>query len=73
MAEEIKLSKKAFIATSDEPITNNYIIERKIGDGTYGAVFLSTDRRCNQKRAIKQIPKAKIRNMRRLTTEIDIL
>jgi calcium-dependent protein kinase len=73
MAEEIKISKNTFIGSTSEPITTSYNLEKKIGDGTYGCVYLSTDKRNGLKRAIKQIPRTKIKNIKRLETEIEIM
>lgn len=73
MAEEIKVDKAAFVGYNSEPITKNYVIEKKLGDGTYGCVYLATHKSTHQKRAIKQLPRNKIKNPERLETEIKIL
>jgi hypothetical protein len=54
MAEEVKVNKATMIGGSNsEPITNYYTVEKKLGDGTYGCVYLSTHKATGLKRAIK--------------------
>ena len=71
--EELKFDKAAFVGYNSEPITKNYVIEKKLGDGTYGCVYLATHKTTHAKRAIKQLPRNKIKNPERLETEIKIL
>jgi 5'-AMP-activated protein kinase catalytic alpha subunit len=57
-------------------IIGNYMIEKRIGQGTYGEVRLATNRITNQKVAIKTIEKQSIRTERqrkRLQREVRIL
>jgi hypothetical protein len=42
MAEEVKVSKETMVGFNTEPITNQYVIEKKLGDGTYGCVYLAS-------------------------------
>jgi serine/threonine protein kinase len=51
--EEIKTSKESMVGFKKIPITDCYTIERKIGDGTYGCVFLASHIQTGLKRAIK--------------------
>lgn len=46
---------------------------QKLGQGTYGEVSAATHRENGQKRAIKVIPRSKIRNWDRFQTEVKIL
>ena len=73
MSEEIKISKKSLVEFSSAPVTQNYHITEKIGDGTYGQVYRAEHRRTGMISAIKQIPKSKIKKYERLETEIQIL
>ncbi len=55
-------------------INNDYIIEKsKLGSGSYGVVHLGRHRITGQERAIKIIPRNKIKNFDRFRTEVKIL
>jgi len=57
-----------------QPVEDVYdIAGKKLGEGTYGAVRSATHRDTGQKRAIKQIPRSKIKNWERFQTEVKIL
>jgi serine/threonine protein kinase len=53
MAEEVKVNKETMIGFNKDPITNFYTVEKKLGDGTYGCVYLATHKSTGLKRAIK--------------------
>jgi calcium-dependent protein kinase len=61
------------IGFNPDPITNFYNVDRKLGDGWYGCVYLATQKFTGLQRAIKLLPRNKIRHPNRLKTEIDIL
>lgn len=59
-----------------QPFIGNYILEQRIGQGTYGEVRLATNKITNQKVAIKTIEKHSIkteRQRKRLQREVRIL
>ena len=41
-------------------IANSIQLKTKIGDGSYGEVYLGVDKNTNKKYAIKKVPKKKI-------------
>lgn len=45
----------------------------QLGSGTYGVVFSAKHKLTGHERAIKKIPKSKIKNMERFKTEVKIL
>jgi calcium-dependent protein kinase len=71
--DKFLLRKEYFIDSVKGDITSCYKFDRKLGDGSFGIVYLATHRPTGQKRAIKQIPKYKIRNHARMQSEINIM
>ena len=67
------LRKEFFIDSSQGDISRVYNLGKKLGDGSYGYVYIATHIQTNVKRAIKQIPKYKVKNPVRLQTEINIM
>ena len=54
-------------------VTDFYTMENSVGEGTYGCVKSATHKETNLPRAIKIIPKAKIKNWKRFITEVTIM
>lgn len=75
MAEELKLKKEWFINKGTGKIEDNYRFSDKdeLGQGTYGRVLRGTNKITKVVRAIKIIPKSKVKNHERFKSEIDIL
>jgi calcium-dependent protein kinase len=69
----VNLNKQIFIDSLRDNVEEHYIFDKKLGDGSYGTVFLARDRTTQALRAIKKMPKSKIKNPERLRTEIEIL
>lgn len=73
MEETLVVKKSFFIQTSKEDIKEHYDLGNKLGDGSYGVVYIATHKTTGQIRAVKSIPKSRIRNPARLDTEIAIM
>ena len=74
MEEEIKVTKINFIEAHLTKVTDDYRIIKQLGDGVSGAVFLAAKKTTEEKCAIKQILKARLRKgISRARQEIDIL
>lgn len=68
------IKKENFIVKNSANIDSIYKREKKpIGKGTYGEVIRAKHRETGQIRAIKLIPRSKIKNWERFTTEVRIL
>lgn len=68
------IRKQTFIVKNQRSVDEVYIREKKkLGSGTYGEVSAAIHRENGQKRAIKVIPRSKIRNWERFQTEVKIL
>jgi len=72
---DIKLKKEWFIEKGEGKIEDNYDIDERmeLGSGTYGKVIKAKNKHTKAIRAIKIIPKVKVKNHERFATEIDIL
>lgn len=76
MAEQgIYLKKQWFIKSNNGKIEDSYDIDPKkvLGSGTYGMVFKAKKKGTKITRAIKQIPKKKVKNQERFQREIEIM
>ncbi|CAG9326882.1 unnamed protein product [Blepharisma stoltei] len=67
------LSKASFVHSFTCKIDERYKIFHKLGDGSYGRVFLAQHNETNQVRAIKDIPKRRLKSRERLDNEIKVL
>ncbi len=58
-----------------KPLENNktFLSFQVLGTGTYGNVFKAKKKGTKIQRAIKQIPKKKVKNAERFKREIDIM
>ena len=73
ITEELKIQKKSFI-NKLENVGETYTLDPKlIGSGNYGVVRKAVHKLSQQERAIKIIPKSKIRDLARFKGEVDIL
>jgi serine/threonine protein kinase len=59
--QDFAIHRENFIFTRFEPVEDTYIFERRLGSGTYGSVYEAKHRVTEVKRAIKRIPKHKIK------------
>ncbi|KAL4472084.1 hypothetical protein ABPG72_001082 [Tetrahymena utriculariae] len=77
MAEQggVYLKKQWFIKSNKGKIEDSYDIDPKkvLGSGTYGMVFKAKKKGTKITRAIKQIPKKKVKNQERFQREIEIM
>jgi len=64
-----------FINLNDGDLSDNYAIEKRIGEGTFGQVKIATHKKSGQKRAIKSMPKLGIPKLdsAKFIEEIEIL
>eukprot|EP01017_Pseudomicrothorax_dubius_P031206 TRINITY_DN395_c0_g1_i1.p1 TRINITY_DN395_c0_g1~~TRINITY_DN395_c0_g1_i1.p1 ORF type:complete len:456 (-),score=148.35 TRINITY_DN395_c0_g1_i1:194-1561(-) len=69
------IKRQWFIQTRPGRVTDYYEYTDRdaLGAGTYGSVFKATLKGSNQVRAVKVIPKAKVKNQERFRTEIEIM
>lgn len=71
--EALKVNKSWFVS-SGANIKDRYELDtRTVGEGTYGKVVKGKLKGGKETRAIKIIPKSKVRNPERFATEINIL
>ena len=73
MDEDLKITKSCFIKFTSTPVTENYTIQSKIGSGKYGHVYRAIHKLTGAVRAIKQIPKSRITQLKTLKAEVRIL
>ena len=60
------IKKTTFIQKNNQPIEDVYKISKKpVGTGAYGVVSLCKHKDTGQERAVKKVPKKKIKNMDR--------
>ena len=74
--ETFKIDKKILIGKAKGDIREKYKIGRKLGEGSFGEVYLSTDKKTKKKVAVKVLPKTKSHNENRnseILNEIEIL
>jgi calcium-dependent protein kinase len=75
--DDLTVKKTWFIKSKMGKIEDEYNLktdkDKPIGSGTYGNVFKATKKDTNQTRAVKVIPKNKVKNQERFKSEIDIM
>eukprot|EP01068_Selenidium_serpulae_P007835 Selendium_serpulae@DN4815_c1_g1_i2.p1 len=70
----VQFRRDAFILAYTEPIKNYYEIdEQKLGQGTYGSVSKAIHLATKAERAVKTIPKVRVKNVQRFRQEIEIM
>jgi len=81
-AADIVIKKSTMIKKNERDINSVYALEKgvifsayfqKLGSGSYGVVHKGVHNVTHQERAIKVIPRAKIKNFDRFRTEVRIL
>lgn len=71
MYRNLYLNKELFIKERTGDITDFYdFSEQPIGEGAFGEVYKGTEKKTKEIRAIKKIPKTKIKNPQRFFNEI---
>eukprot|EP00742_Colponemidia_sp_Colp-10_P000181 GILJ01000202.1.p1 GENE.GILJ01000202.1~~GILJ01000202.1.p1 ORF type:complete len:469 (+),score=93.72 GILJ01000202.1:43-1449(+) len=74
MADSFKVRRDQFITSNRGTLSDEYTFEKKeLGSGTYGTVQLGIHKATGSKRAIKTIPKGRVKNIDRFQNEIEIL
>lgn len=73
MDRSLVVKKAFFVSSNPGDVKDSYDFGKKLGDGSYGSVFLGTHKVTGQVRAIKQIPKSRIRDPERMESEISIM
>ncbi|CAG9331882.1 unnamed protein product [Blepharisma stoltei] len=71
--ENLALSKANFVQFYTGKIGDRYELSKKLGDGTYGSVYLGRNLETNQIRAVKHIYKNRVKNRERLDNEINAM
>ena len=67
------IKKDKFIIKRYGSINEDYEFEKELGKGAYGNVYKATHRLMKKSRAIKRIPKSKIKNFDRFINEVSTL
>jgi len=73
-SKDLKVKKEWFIEKGEGSIYDSYEIDERmvLGVGSYGKVIKAKNKHTKAVRAIKIIPKAKVKNHERFATEINI-
>jgi len=67
------VNKSAFVGSSADNIADSYEFGTKLGDGSFGTVLRAKNRATGALRAVKLIPRGKVRNLQRLESEINLM
>lgn len=68
------IRKQSFIVKNDEKIEDVYDIGKKpLGSGSFGTVYKCVHKESGKKRAVKKVPRKKIKNMEKFKNEIKVL
>lgn len=70
---DLVVKKRAFIGATAGSIADHYEFSQKLGDGSYGTVLRGRHKVTGLFRAIKIIPRTKIKNQVRLEMEINLM
>ena len=70
---DLVVRKRAFIGATAGSIADHYEFSQKLGDGSYGTVLKAKHRVTGLLRAVKIIPRSKIRNQVRMESEINLM
>mmetsp|Transcript_4233 Transcript_4233/g.6404 ORF Transcript_4233/g.6404 Transcript_4233/m.6404 type:complete len:460 (-) Transcript_4233:113-1492(-) len=71
--EELVINKACFVQNFVCKIEDKYQITQKLGEGTYGAVYLGSNKQTGVVRAIKHIPKSMVTRPERLDNEVKLM
>ena len=69
----VSVTKAVFVGASHGDIHSEYEFGKMLGDGAYGQVFIATHKSTHQVRAVKKIPKNRIKHPDRMETEINVM
>ena len=70
---DLKINKESFVTINKGDITQFYEVIKKIGEGAYGKIYKVKNKQSGDIRAMKQITKSKITDLKKFQTEIKIL
>ena len=70
-----KFTREGFVAeNTSRKLEDEYTIDSKaMGEGAYGTVSRSVNKKTGLTRAVKNIPKSKLKNLPKFRTEIDLM
>ena len=72
-SDQVIIKKEFFIRQVDGQITQDYEVIKKIGEGTSAKVYKVKEKNTGEIKAMKQVEKAKIPDIKYIETEIKIL
>ena len=72
-SDQVIIKKEFFIRQVDGQITQNYEVIKKIGEGASAKVYKVKDKNTGEIKAMKQVEKAKLPDIKYFETEIKIL
>ena len=67
------ITKESFVTINEGDLTETYEVIKKIGEGSYGKIYKVKNKQSGDIRAMKQIMKSKIPDIKRFQNEIKIL
>jgi calcium-dependent protein kinase len=74
VVNDFLIKKSTFIVKNQDPLEKHYKVTKKtLGSGSYGVVSQAQHLHTKQMRAVKTIPKKKIKNPERFEAEVKIL
>ena len=72
-ANNLIIKKESFVTMNEGDITQTYEVIKKIGEGAYGKIYKVKNKQSGDIRAMKQIMKSKIPDIKKFQNEIKIL
>ena len=73
LLKTLTIKRETFITNKEGEIEDDYELLNQLGKGTYGQVYKGVHKVTKQIRAVKQIPRSKIKNYQRFINEITAL